>query len=72
MATKFDGLELKVARIRAKIRQMELAGAAGMGASTLSLIENGLREARPEEVQRITQALKARGVDLAASYEQGR
>jgi transcriptional regulator with XRE-family HTH domain len=64
MVTKFNGLELKLARIRAKIRQMDLAGAAGMGASTLSLIENGWREARPEEIQRIKKALEAHGIEL--------
>jgi len=60
---KFDGFELKLARIRARIKQKEFAVEVGLAASTLSLIENNLREAHPDEIQRIKKALKKRGID---------
>jgi transcriptional regulator with XRE-family HTH domain len=64
MATEFDGLELKIARIRAKVKQKDIARAIGMAASMLCMIENGERPAKPEEIKRIKQALKARGVKV--------
>lgn len=69
MATKVDGCELKLTRIKAKILQKELAKAIGLPAPTLCMIENGDREARPDEIKRIKKALKERGVEWPKAIE---
>jgi transcriptional regulator with XRE-family HTH domain len=48
-----DGLEIKIARIRAGYKQYELAQKTGIPAHTLSLVENGRGRLSPEQVRRL-------------------
>jgi transcriptional regulator with XRE-family HTH domain len=52
-----NGTDIKIARIRAGIRQYELAQRAGIRADELSLIENNRLVVKPEKMARITAAL---------------
>lgn len=52
-----EGLELKIARIRAGVRQYELAGRIGMRPGTLSEIECGRRPISPEQTQYLRKVL---------------
>jgi len=52
-----DGIELKVQRIRACLRQYELAARAGLREGELSLIETGRKLPSEEKLARILQAL---------------
>jgi transcriptional regulator with XRE-family HTH domain len=56
-----DGLELKIARIRAGVRAYELAHRIGLSESALSRIETGRRQPSPEIVARISEALNTAG-----------
>ena len=53
-----EGLKVKIARIRAGIRQYELAARLGITQSKLSEIETGRREASPELIARILEAIE--------------
>ena len=50
-------MELSEIRFRKKIRQYDLYFMTGIGQSTLSKIENGLREAKPYEKFLIAKAI---------------
>ena len=52
-----DGTDIRVARIRAGMKQYELARRAGLRESELSLIENNRRVPSPDKSVRIVQAL---------------
>jgi len=52
------GLELKILRLKAGIRQYELAAKLGIHPSRLSEIESGRRAPSPELVERLTQIVK--------------
>jgi len=54
-----DGLEFKIARLRAGLRAYEVARRVGLSESALSRIETGRRQASPEEAARIAEALSA-------------
>lgn len=54
---KTDGLDLKLARIRAGIRQYELAVRLGIAAARLSEIEAGRRILTQEMAERIKRAI---------------
>jgi transcriptional regulator with XRE-family HTH domain len=56
-----DGIEIKIARIRAGVRAYELAHRVGMSESALSRIETGRKQPSPELAARITDALKTAG-----------
>ena len=56
-----DGIEIKIARIRAGVRAYELAHQLGMSESALSRIETGRRQPSPELAARISEALNAAG-----------
>ncbi len=56
-----DGIEIKIARIRAGVRAYELAHRVGLSESALSRIETGRKQPTTEELARITEALKATG-----------
>lgn len=55
-----QGLELKIARIRAGLRQHEVAAGAGIAPKRLSQIETGRRRASPELIERILTAISER------------
>jgi transcriptional regulator with XRE-family HTH domain len=61
-----DGIEIKIARIRAGVRAYELAQHVGMSESTLSRIETGRRQPSAEEATRIADALSTAGSPAAA------
>lgn len=64
-----DGIEIRVARIRAGMKQYELAQQAGIHPSELSLIETGRVQPSAERLDRISRALCAvatRGPNEAA------
>jgi transcriptional regulator with XRE-family HTH domain len=51
------GLELKIARFRAGLKQYELAAKVGIGPSELSEIETGRREPSAELLEQILQII---------------
>jgi len=55
-----EGVEIKVARIRAGLRQYEVATRVGILASRLSEIEAGRRRPSPELLERILQVIKGK------------
>ena len=56
-----DGLEIKIARIRAGVRAYDLAQRVGLSESALSRIETGRKQPSPEVAARITEALSTAG-----------
>ena len=58
MVKATDGLELKIARIRAGLRQYELAARVGITQTKLSEIECGRVQPSRELLQRILEVLK--------------
>jgi len=52
-----DGLDLKIARLRAGIRGFELARHVGMTETMLSRIETGRRTSSPDELARLVAAI---------------
>ena len=57
-STKISGLDLKLARIRAGLKQYEVASKVGIGPTQLSEIETGRREPLPQLLQRILKVLR--------------
>ena len=53
-----EGVEIKIARIRAGLRQYEVATSVGILPNRLSEIEAGRRRPSPELLQRILQVIK--------------
>jgi len=53
-----EGVEIKIARIRAGLRQYELAAHVGILPNRLSEIESGRRRPSPELLERILQVIK--------------
>lgn len=70
MAIDYEPLELKLARIRAGIKQKELAAEIGIRADRLCFIESGRRKAHPAEVKIILAILKRHGVELPAFVQE--
>lgn len=65
-----EGMDIRIARIRAGLRQYELAERAGVRQSELSLIENGRLKPSAPKAERIARALsidvaETRGVPAA-------
>ena len=58
-----DGIEIKIARIRAGIKQYELAAKLGINQTKLSEIENGRCETSPELVGKILEIIEGNGID---------
>jgi transcriptional regulator with XRE-family HTH domain len=56
-----DGIDIKIARIKAGVRAYELAHRVGLSESALSRIETGRKRPTPELVARITDALSVAG-----------
>ena len=52
------GLEIKILRIRAGLRQYRVAGALGMSQTVLSQIENGQRVVSQERIEEIARAIR--------------
>ena len=57
-----DGIEIKIARIRAGVRAFELAHSIGLSESALSRIETGRRVAGPDELARLMAAVDSLAV----------
>lgn len=53
--------DLKLQRIKAGLKQIEIAKITGIDRSRLSLIENSWIEAKPGELQKIKAAIHAKG-----------
>jgi len=53
-----EGVEIKIARIRAGLRQYEVATSVGILPNRLSEIEAGRRRPSPELLERIRQIIK--------------
>lgn len=51
------GMQLKLKRIRLRVRQIEVSRASGIATSRLSLIENGYVKPRADELMAICAAL---------------
>jgi transcriptional regulator with XRE-family HTH domain len=62
-----DGIEIKIARIRAGVRGYELAQRIGMSESMLSRIETGRKQPTNEVLARITEALSTAGSPASGS-----
>ena len=58
-AKSSQGLELKIARIRAGLKQYQLAAKLGIAPTQLCEIENGRREVSPELLERILGMIKS-------------
>jgi len=56
-----QGIDIRIARIRAGLKLYELAQRAGLREPDLSMIETGRREPSPEKAARITAALETAG-----------
>lgn len=56
-----EGVEIKVARIRAGLRQYDVAASVGILPNRLSEIEAGRRQPSHELLQRILQVIKGNG-----------
>ena len=57
-ATYPEGIEIKIARIRAGLRQYDVAQSVGILPNRLSEIEAGRRRPSPELLKRIFQVIK--------------
>jgi transcriptional regulator with XRE-family HTH domain len=57
MVGKVKGIDLKIARLKAGLRQYELAAQLGIPQSRLSEIESGRRYATPEIIQELFKIL---------------
>ena len=57
MATKVNGLDIKIARLKAGLRQYALAARLGVPPSRLSEIESGRRKLAPEVTRQIFKIL---------------
>ena len=60
-----EGVELKIARIRAGLRQYEVAARVGILPNRLSEIEAGRRRPSPELLERILRVIKGDNSDEA-------
>jgi len=54
-----EGLKLKIARLRAGVKQYELAAKVGIASTQLCEIETGRREVSPELLKRILGVIKS-------------
>lgn len=57
MATKVNGLDIKIARLKVGLRQYDLAARLGIPSSRLSEIESGRRKPAPEIIRQIFKIL---------------
>jgi transcriptional regulator with XRE-family HTH domain len=62
--TAMTGLDLKIARIRANLKQYRVAAALGVSQTVLSQIENDQRVVTPERLEQIAQTIR----DLALPH----
>lgn len=60
---------IKLARIRAGIKQCELAQVTGLGVSTLSRLENGIGKPMLRTLQILSKTLNVTIEELAKDYE---
>ena len=56
---KYGGIELKITRLRAGLKQYELAAKVGIAPTQLCEIETGRRELSPELLERILGVIKS-------------
>ncbi len=62
-----DGMDIRIARIRAGLKLYELAQRAGIREPELSMIETGRRQPSVEKAARIADALNTAGSRVAAA-----
>lgn len=58
MATNVKGIDLKIMRLKAGIRQYDLAARLGIPSNRLSEMESGRRQPSAELLQRLVQILE--------------
>lgn len=58
MLAKVNGLDLKIMRLKAGLRQYDVAGQVGIPPNRLSEIESGRREPSPELLERLFEVIK--------------
>ena len=61
-----EGVDIRIARIRAGLKLYELAHRAGIREPELSMIETGRKQPSPEKAARIADALDTAGSRAAA------
>lgn len=69
--THMKGVEIKIARIRAGLRQYEVAMSVGISPNRLSEIEAGKRRPSPELLELILQVIKGSPDGQTESKSQG-
>ncbi len=67
-----EGVEIKILRIKAGLRQYEVAASVGILPNRLSEIEAGRRRPTPELLERIFRVLKANAMGGAGSQRKDR
>ena len=61
-----SGLEIKIGRLKARLKQYELAARLGISTTKLCEIETGRRQPSPELVQQIERVLRELHADMQA------
>ena len=64
-----SNMNLKLARVKQRKSQYVLSFETGIPQSTLSLIEQGFRQPKPEEIKKITKALDSKVNELFPDSE---
>ncbi|MBU2535414.1 MAG: helix-turn-helix domain-containing protein [Chloroflexi bacterium] len=67
-----EGVEIKILRIKAGLRQYEVAASVGILPNRLSEIEAGRRRPTPELLERIFRVLKANAMGRSGSQRKDR
>lgn len=65
------GRVIAAARMLAGLDQLQLAAASGLSPSTISKIEQGRKDVRPDTLQAVSRALEHLGVDLTQNGRTG-
>ena len=60
MFSKVKGLDIKIMRLKAGLRQYDVAARVGTAPNRLSEIESGRREPSPELLRRILQVIQGK------------
>jgi len=64
-----SNMNLRLARVKQRKSQYVLSFETGIPQSTLSLIEMGFRQPKPEEIKKITKALDSTANELFPNLE---
>lgn len=67
-----DGERIRALRRERMISQLELSKTTGIGQATLSVLERGVRQARPRTVRKLAEALGVEPTELIKSDNKSR